>query len=893
MAEQGAELSTARWARVRSLFDAVCDLPATQQRARLAELGADEALADDVLGLVNAQTESFARAVAPLQALVAGLDREDLPPGTQVGVWTLTQRLARGGMGSVYVAERSDALFRQKVAIKVLDAPQRDGAARRFNEERALLAELVHPDIARLYDGGTTPGGLPYLVMEYVDGLPLDRFARDNRLGLDARLRLFERVARAVAFAHQRLVLHCDLKPENVLVRADGSPALLDFGIGQLVDADGDGSAWCTPAYASPEQIAGRRLGTASDVFSLGVMLAELLADRRYGRKAADAGTALVAPSLKARAADTSAGTNPWAARLRGDLDAIVAKATALEPRRRYASVDALLEDLRRHREHRPVQAREATVALRLGRFLRRQWRGVAAATLLLAVIAGFTAQLLRERDRAREAAETAEATSAFLVEAFAAADPRRGANLGQASARDVLDAGAARIDTELADRPAVRAQLLLSIGGAYRNLGQDAKAESLLAEAAALFLSPAVDRPLDAVEALQQQSVIAGNGHRGDEAVQLAERAEALRRAAGENGDAARAEGLNHLGMAYTAAGDLDRARAALSESLALRRTLDDPLALLTALNNVGRNERLADRLDAAEAHYAEALRVAGAVGATADPSRQTALTGLARTRVDRGEREAALPVMREALALAISLYGERSTLVANADNELANVLHDLGRLDEAEPHYRRALAIEGEVRGQASLGYAVQLNNLAALFEDRGDYAGAEPLARRSLAIRRAELADDHPMLLRSQSNMARLLTRAGRHDEATTLLGPVLAHHHEQTAPGATDRLRAELVHAEWLTAVGRLDEAETALATIDIPDDPGRARDRQQRERQWIALREAQGRLDEAFARAEALDAELLADADASPLHRQRSADTLARLRDALPGPRGRR
>lgn len=888
MAEQDPELSTARWARVRALFDAVCNLPPTQQRARLVELGADAALADDVLALVGAQTESFARAVAPLQALVAGLDREDLPPGTQVGVWTLSARLARGGMGSVYVAERSDALFRQKVAIKVLDAPQREGATRRFNEERALLAELVHPDIARLYDGGSTRGGLPYLVMEYVDGLPLDRFARERALGLHARLRLFERVARAVAFAHQRLVLHCDLKPENVLVRADGSPTLLDFGIGQLVDADGDGSAWCTPAYASPEQVAGQRLGTASDVFSLGVMLAELLADRRYGRRAADAGTPLPAPSAMAATPEASADAKRRAAALRGDLDAIVAKATAPDPRQRYASVDALLADLARHSAHRPIAARPATPALRLRRFLRRQWRGVAVAAGAALLVGGFTVQLVRERDRAREAAETAEATSAFLVEAFAAADPRRSEALGQANARDVLDAGAARIDTELADRPAVRAQLLLSIGRAYRNLGHEAKAEPLLAEATELFLDPRVDRPLEAAEALQELSVLAGNGNRGAEAVAFAERADALRRAAGDVSAAGRAESQNHLGMAYAANGQLDRAQSAMEAALAQRRAVaaEEPLDLITTLNNLARVHRLAGRHRDAEALYAEALRAAEAIGPRGDPSRQTALDGLARCRAAAGRIDEALPWMEASLALAQQLYGADSSRVANAHNELANLLHDLGRLDEAEPHYRASLAIEGRSRGEDGLGYAVQLNNLAALLEDRGDYAGAEPLSRRSLALREARLPADDPMVLRHRANLARLLTRQGRLDDAAALLVPVLVHHRERTPADASDRVRAELVDVEWLTAARRYAEAESALAAIQLPTAPGRARERHEAMRRRIALDEARGRPAEALAAADLLDAELAAVAGAAPLARLRNDAVRARLRAAL-------
>src|SRR5690606_32629930 len=248
-----------------------------------------------------AQTASFNRALQPLGELMATLPAGELQAGDRLGAWQLVERLASGGMGTVFVAERVDQLFRQRVAIKLLRGNAGTAAAvQRLATERQILAELQHPNIARLYDGGTTPAGQPYLVMEYIEGLRLDAHCTQRALGLRERLQLFLRVCAAVQAAHLRLVVHCDLKPSNVLVRENGEPVLLDFGIARLLDVgegeDADG--FCTPAYASPEQLRGARVGVSSDVFSLGVLLTELLAGTQGGR--AGGGDAIPLPSVLA-----------------------------------------------------------------------------------------------------------------------------------------------------------------------------------------------------------------------------------------------------------------------------------------------------------------------------------------------------------------------------------------------------------------------------------------------------------------------------------------------------------------------------------------------------------------------------------------------------------------
>lgn len=791
----------------RRLFEAVCDLPAAQQAPALASLTDDPALRREVEALLAAQTESFDRALRPLGELMSSLPDTELAEGEALGQWRLVQRLASGGMGTVFVAERADGLYRQRVAVKLLRGRPDPAVAERLAAERQILAGLQHPGIARLYDGGTTPAGQPYLVMEFIAGLPLDRYLADVRPGLDDRIVLFLRICRAVAHAHRQLVVHCDLKPANILVREGGHPSLLDFGIARASAAGGDeGQRYCTPAYAAPEQLRGERVGVAADVFALGVVLSELLTDRATGRGADDIDRPLPPPSARA-------GGLPLARRLRGDLDAIVARATALDPGARYPTVDALVEDLERWQRHAPVLARGGGAAYRAGRWLRRHWRGSVVAAAALAAAGVFTWRLAEERDRAERAAATARQVSDLLVGAFDAADPRRTAGSREMSAREVLDASARRIDGELAGSPAIAAELRLVLGRAYRSLGQPKQAEALLRDAAAAFMSPGVDQPAQAAVAWSQLATLLANDRRGDEAVAAANEARRLRGATPS--PAEQADTLNALGIALTATGAQAEAEAALRDALALRREgpAADPASAIATLNNLGRAQRLRGDPVAAEASHREALALAESLGPVGQPMAQLSLDGIARALLLAGRRDEAWPVFERSLALAASLYGPQSNAVAGAHNELANLLHDAGRWDEAERHYRASLDLEAAASGEDSPRYAVVLNNLGSLAEDRGDLARAESLFRRSLAIREAALPAGDVTVQRSRLNLARMLLRNGRLDEAGALLAvPAGADR------GGSEDLRAGLLRAELRLRLGAPDDAEAALSAL---------------------------------------------------------------------------
>ncbi|MBS7457846.1 tetratricopeptide repeat protein [Coralloluteibacterium stylophorae] len=793
---------------VRDLFEALCDLPPSAWRARLAELDADPQVAARVLELLEAQTVSLQRAVAPLGELMASLPETELAVGDRLGVWRLVERLGAGGMGTVFVAERDDRLYRHRVAIKLLRGIASPGASERLAGERQILADLQHPNIARLYDGGTTPAGQPYLVMEYIAGRTLDAWRGQAARPLDACVDMMLRICRAVQAAHQRLVVHCDLKPSNILVREDGEPVLLDFGIARMQDDASGAGGYGTPGYASPEQRAGHRPQAASDVYSLGVILVELLA----GRRAHPDGNAVPAPSALAE-------DGRLKRRLRGDLDAICARACRPEAEDRYPSVEAFAADLERHRRHLPVRARPATPGYRMRRSLRRRWRGAAAAAVFVALVGTFVWRLDAERARAEAEARVAQEVSDFLVAAFEAADPRgRGAaGAERIEARDVLDQASIRIGRELVSDPLLRARLLDTLAEAYNNLGETERANGLFREAAEVARDGSREARLIAAEALSHQAVMLANAGHGADAVAAAEHADRLR---GDRDPALHAESLNTLGLAYQSSGDLDAAQAALESALALRREVIGPRGLETSatLHNLGQLASRRGRLAEAEALYREALAIKRAAAGTLSYEYANGLRGLGVTLARQGRYAEAGDILRECLTITERVHGADSSRAADLHGELASVLQDEGDYDASEQEYRAAIAMDAAVNGADTLDQAVFANNLASLLEMRGDLAGAEEGYRRSLELRRRHLEETAPAVVRARANLARLLMRTARVAQARPMLEAALddwlALHGEDNPDTVITRI--SLAELELLDA--HPDAAERALAGL---------------------------------------------------------------------------
>jgi tetratricopeptide (TPR) repeat protein/tRNA A-37 threonylcarbamoyl transferase component Bud32 len=755
-------VSPERWRRIEELLDGVLDLPPEQRSAWLVHAcDGDEPLREAVEKLVAACEQptrlppSPVDLAAPLLARMAA-EPEPEPAPERVGPWRMVRELGHGGMGTVYLAERDDEQFRKQVAVKIL----RRGIAgedltRRFRHERQILASLDHPNIARMLDGGMESGA-PYIVMEFVDGVPLDTFCRRHQLPLNRRLELFADVCAAVQYAHQNLVVHRDLKPSNILVTDDGQVKLLDFGIAKLLEEeDAVGAApltrtglrLMTPEYAAPEQVRGGLITTATDVYALGIVLYELLAGRRpyevKGRSLSEIERVVcqsepVRPSTAA--AREPAGADPLPRRLRGDLDVITLKALRKEPERRYQSVAELLDDLRRYRDGLPILARPDTFFYRARKFGGRHRVAIGVAGLILATL---VAGGLRERGlRAEAEAEAAKARAVkdFLVGIFQASDPygRSPEPERAITAQDLLNRGRDRVDSALGGQPDIQGEMLLVLGRVYSNLG----------------LYP--------------------------EAAPLVERSMTLRREQFGNRNAAVAESMTELADVYQRQGHYARADTLLRSALELRRELHGARSLEAArtLDRLATVLEQQSRYQDAEPLYREALAIRTERLGPRHLDVAESLLNLALLLYWKTEYDASEQLARQAVELRKELLGPRHLLVAEAMHNLAQVQHVRGRFDDAEALFRESLEIKREAFGGPHPRTTVHLNNYGRLMRDRGKYAEAEPLFREALALDRGLFGEEHPYVAASMDNLAVVLMERGRLEEADTLLNRALA-------------------------------------------------------------------------------------------------------------------
>ena len=844
-------LSSERWRAVSPYLDRALELTSDQRAAWLASLRTqDTTLADDLEALIEQ------RRVLSQEGFLAG-DAPPLPTqaslaGLAIGAYTLRSLMGQGGMGSVWLAERNDGRFEGLAAVKLLNASLIGQAGEeRFRREGHILARLRHPHIAHLIDAGITPLGQPYLVLEHVDGQHIDRYCDAGNLGVEARIRVFLDVLAAVAHAHANLIVHRDLKPSNVLVGTDGQVKLLDFGIAKLLEPDDpsgaataltrEGGAVLTPEYASPEQVTGGQVTTATDVYALGVLLYVLLGGRHPGgngrRSPADLLKAIVdtepqrlsdavAPT-RSQAPETVAdnaakrATTPDRLRrlLRGDLDTIVAKALKKDPQERYTQVGVLADDLRRYLDHQPISARPDTLAYRTAKFVRRHTRGIAATgtvVLLLAGLVGFyTARLAAERDRARLQAEKASKVSELLTELLTGADPYRTGETREPTVRALLDSGAQRIQKELAGQPELQAEMLTVMGRVYQRLGVHDKAQPLLEEALGIG-----------------------------------------RRVVGPEHERV-AQSLNDLGVLLREKGDYAAASPMLEEALGMRRRLlgeehEDVAVTLVELGRVYSDQGLGGR---AEPLFREALTIRRKVFGEEHSETATSLSDLALLLWQRGDLGGAEALFRQCLATSRKVLGADHPDVGTALSNLALVSEDRGNHAEAESLFREALAIRRKTLGERHPGVATTLNNLAHPLREQGKYDQAASLLHEALRIARPALGDEHPLVAMYMVNLARVHLAQGNARAAEPLLQQALrvrrrAYPENDWRIGATKSLLGAS-----LTALGRYAEAEPLLVDAQgvlkhIPGPQGR--EAKATLTRLVALYEAWGRPEKAAA-----------------------------------------
>ena len=843
------QLSPAHWHRVRALFDAAVEMPPGERDAYLRRACGDhDPLRFEVQSLLDAHETGGDPIAAAIDAAAPPPAAPPLRLGRRVGPYRLVEVIGEGGMGTVYLAERADGAFDQRVAVKIVRAGS-DSAriVDRFRRERRILGRLAHPHIAQILDGGSTGDGLPYLVMEYVAGERIDRYCDRERLGPRQRVRLVQRICDAVDHAHQQLVVHRDLKPANILVTEDGTPKLLDFGIAKLLDGGENGAGRAatvtrlrpmTPRYASPEQIRGEPVTTATDVHALGILLYELLTDHHpfidaesgprrleqaiLDRDASSLGTAVSRDDGSDKTALAARRNRPDVAALRrdleGDLDRIVRKALAKEPERRYRSARAFAEDLDRYLSGHPVKARPATFGYRAAKFLRRNRVGVSVAALFVATLCGaaivstrayFTADRMRreaevQRDRLEE-------VNRFLAETFRAASPVGRQSADDVTARDLLDAGAARIATDLADRPAVAAVLQTEIGRRYHDLGIFDRAEALLRAAAASHRAAGDDATPEYCTTLIYLGQTLAATDQGDAALAILREAVDRASALGDDGFSLAVEARKSLLRTLTEQGDYEAADAdyaALDAELRAERRRDDPeVVRLRAevgndrgllLNRLGRYEEAEAAIRAAIADTRSTY------GPESSYAGQT-WTNLGFVLGRAGRLAEAETAIRRGYAIQRRVLGEDQLETVLARMNLAGVLVQRGRLDEAMTHYPAVLAALKSIYGEQHSQVGTALNNTAMALMNHGDAERAIPMFEEARRIYAASFGARHQYTAIAAHNVATALYHAGR-PEAEARCREVLALRQEILKPGHPDIVRSQVLLSSILREGG---------------------------------------------------------------------------------------
>jgi eukaryotic-like serine/threonine-protein kinase len=800
------------YARLRSLYDQVIDLPIQSRAARLRALEPNEEIVAEVLALIKAaEAESFAHLSSPLKSVLGSLSAPKLGVGDALGVWRIEREIGQGGMGSVYLVERNDGHFKQTAALKFLKGMPSRERLDYFTRERQLLATLTHPNIARLLDGGATPSGTqsgsqigqPYLVMEYIDGAHVDVFCQRNKLSVDAILQLFVTTCEAVAFAHRQLIVHCDLKPSNILVNRDGRPILLDFGIATLIDKVAEGTVLSeprnplayTPGYASPEQREGHPLSTVSDVYSLGVLLRELLG---------------------------SASTQDL------ELAAIVNKASAAAVAMRYASVDALMDDIQRYRNKLPLRAHPASQAYLAKKFIQRRWPLVLAASIFLVTVAGFTFKVASESERARSAEQAAvkardqaagerdhatqaeaaaKQTNAFLISVFDSGNPN--ANSADIPASTLLTAAEERIEKQMQSQPETQAELFAVIGKVRSNMGNSKLAQKNYQRAIAL--ERGLNRPLVLAQLLVDYAKLDIDLFGGQQGQQYAREALALRAKHASPSSEAVAESLALLGYSLLfTQGDLKESGALIQRSLALRERIDPG------------NAAMADSLYYAALHagklfeypraielYQRSLAIRERLLGVGHPLCLQTQDDMATAYRRSGQLAQAEAIYRSVLAKRKRLYGRDSEITLRSIALLALTLAAQEKHREAAALNEDGLAVAEKLNGPDSIVYSVFQNNLGLQRSALGLHASAVELIRASLTQSRKLYPPNTPPLASMERNLGVVLRKNGQ---------PLAAYKQLQLAYEAARQVHGDS-HLEVATVLIELAQAAVDLGRFD--------------------------------------------------------------------------
>ena len=773
-----AVLNRGRWRELEPFLDEALELAPEARAAWLADLRERApGLADDVALLLaqdgDAERKQFLE--RPPQRGLAGLELDG---------WKLEHPIGDGGMGSVWLARRSDGRFEGRAAVKLLSLPLAGAFGEsRFRHEGSALARLTHPGIARLFDAGVTPGGQPYFVLEYVEGTRIDRWVRERKLPLQDRVRLFLKVLDAVGHAHANLVVHRDLKPSNILVTADGVVKLLDFGIAKLLDSEApmlEGSTggqislegWraLTPEYAAPEQVRSAPITTATDIYTAGVLLYVLLTGRHP--TAEGCGTALEVLHALTQA-------DPAPAEL-GDLDAVLMKALSKEPARRYSDVSAFSDDLTRWLRHHPVRAHPPTMRYRLTKYLRRH--RVAALMVIAAagVTSAYVVTIVQERARLRVAlaeattnAQRAEQVADFTVAIFEAtgAGPAYADTL---SARNLLARASARAQ-ELSGNRVVQAQMLDLLGRIRQQIGDVSGARASLEEALRIRRGALGEDHPDVASSMIALADIEGDDGPRARGLTLLRRALEIRRARFGDDDPRTTAALYALGSAMHQAGAYQEARPVMDEWLAAvqRQPVQYTTEQAERLKNVGAVLQFTARLADAERLTRQALAIDSAVHGPKHSRVAMGLSRLGGMLDDQGRAPEAEVLHRQAIAQLRAAYPGGGIEVAHALRNLGYSLNNQERYVEAIAVWEEARLLYARASGTKASTYANVLSQIGRALAGMGEFGKSEAVLRQAMSVEFMKRPGPNPILTRTRLYLGFALAGQGRYAEAEPLL------------------------------------------------------------------------------------------------------------------------
>ncbi len=833
------------WEQISSIVDRALDLEPDEQLAFVQDVcGDDDALKANVIhfldsiepsdGLWDKMVESGSVLVNEITSSDVDIDNTPLfSPLKQAGPYRVIELIARGGMGNVYLAERSDGQFDRTVAIKILRHELSSKShVDRFSAERNILSGLEHPNIARLYDGGITDDNRPYLVMEYVDGVPITTYCKKNSCTLNEKLELFKQVCKAVEYAHRNLIVHRDLKPDNILVKQDGTVKILDFGIAKILDEEltpdklvqtKENLHMLSIQYAAPEQVTLEKITTATDVYALGLLLYEMITGRPpfdlKGKNLKEAEQTIrfeIPEKPSARISDSGLSR-----KVKGDLDAIMLKALRKEPEYRHQTADQFLDDIDRFLTGRPVLAQKESMLYRTKKFILRRPVIPTSIIFMLFAIWGYiftlqqhADQLEVERNIALSEALRAEQISDFLINMFQEADPFSSSK--DITVREMLDRGTDQVlEDGLIEDPVVRAKFMETLGNVYRRLGALDKAEQLLMEAIQIRRSLYGSMHLEIASSLSRiGSLLTDQGNYVDAVETLREALTIQQELLGDDHHDT-VDTMNNLANALQSSNRMNESELLYRKIISINRNHEDRQEYLaTNLTSLGNLLSEQQNYTEAEELLHEALEIRQRILGREHPRTAVTLNNLAQMLRRSGSAESAEPLLRESIEIRKITLGDDHPSVAIGINNLALALRDMGRFDEAEPLFRESLERRINHFGEEHPATGIAYYNLAGLKNRIERYQEAEELSRKALQIWTVTFRPDHINLARVRDILAQSLIALNYFSEAEELLKEALVIYEDPQYDGQYESLIATVSHQLALTLrkQEKIDEAK---------------------------------------------------------------------------------